>query len=96
MPASPQQVACDKREEHTDEERAVWEAWRKERMARMLVVLAQIPGSSRDKKNKPEWGKSGEFDCPACKEGKVRWSRASVNGHVRAACTTPDCFGVME
>ncbi len=87
---------CDWREEFTDEERAAWQAWRDERAARMIVVMAQLPGSSRDTKNKPEWGKSGEFDCTACGTGKVRWSRARSNGHVHAACTTPGCFGIIE
>jgi hypothetical protein len=96
MTASKAAVSCDLREEHTDEERAAWEAWRDERAARMIVVLAEIPGSSRDKKNKPFWGQSGEFACPACKQGKVVWARSRSNGYVRGRCTTPDCFGVIE
>lgn len=96
MPASRAAVACELREEHTDEERATWKAWRDERAARMILVLAEIPGSSRDKKNRPEWGKSGEFPCPACEWGTVRWARARSNGHVHAACTTPGCFGIIE
>ena len=94
-PASTAPV-CAWREEHTDAERAAWKAWVDERAGRMIVILAQIPGSSRDKKNKPFWGQSGEFKCLACEGGTVRWSRARVNGHVRAACTTLNCFGVIE
>lgn len=99
MPRSepgPYVEPCAWREEWTDDERAAWKAWSDERAVRMLTIIAQIPGSSRDKKTKPFWGKSGEFPCPACKTGTVRWARASVNGHMRAACTTPDCFGVIE
>lgn len=104
MPDAPVSVAasaqCAWREEHTDEERAAWKAWQAERQFRMFLVLAEIPGSSRDKKNKPFWGQRGEFECPACKaddkSGTVRWARAPSNGHVRAACTTPDCCEFME
>lgn len=96
MPDSNVAFACDAREEYSEEERAAWKAWRDERAARMIVVLAQIPGSSRDKKKRPEWGNSGEFACPACGTGKVRWARARSNGHVHAACTTKDCFGIIE
>lgn len=87
---------CDWREEFTDDERAAWKLWREEGIARMIVIMAQMPGSSRDKKNRPEWGKSGSFPCPACAIGMVRWTRARVNGHVMAACSTPDCFEVIE
>jgi hypothetical protein len=96
MPDSKVAVCCEMREEHTAEERTAWEAWRNERAGRMILILAQIPGSSRDRKNKPEWGKSGEFACPACEGGKVRWARARSNGHVHAGCSTPDCFGIIE
>jgi hypothetical protein len=95
-PCMPEGTGCDWREEHTEEERAAWHKWREERMERMTKILLQIPGSSRDKKNKPEWGKRGEFPCPACEVGTVRWARASINGHLHAACTTDGCFGVME
>lgn len=96
MPDSKVAVACNLREEHTEEERATWKAWRDERMLRMITIMAQMPGSSRDKKNKPEWGKRGEFPCPCCDGGTVQWSRASINGHLRSVCSTTDCFGVIE
>lgn len=96
MPDSKAGVACELREEHTEEERAAWKAWRDERAVRMINILAQIPGSSRDKKNRPEWGKSGNFPCPACDGGTVRWVRARSNGHVHAACSTDGCFGIIE
>lgn len=96
MPDSKAAVACDLREEHTEEEHAVWKAWRDERLKRMIQVMAKIPGSSRDRKNKPEWGNSGEFPCPACEVGTVRWGRARSNGHLHAGCSTPNCFGIIE
>jgi len=89
-------TACGWREEYTDAERATWKAWVDDRSLRMFLILAQIPGSSRDKKNKPEWGKSGSFPCPACVNGTVSWFRVKYNGHVRAACTTQFCCEFME
>lgn len=64
--------------------------------ARSIVIIEQIPGNSSDRKNKPSWGQSGEFDCPACRVGKVRWARARVNGHLHAACSTQGCFGMIQ
>lgn len=88
--------ACAWREEFTADERAAWKAWRAESTGRMILIMSLIPGSSLDKKKKPFWGKSGEFDCPACKTGKVKWVRAPNNGHVQASCSTPNCFAVIE
>jgi hypothetical protein len=96
MPDSKASVACDLREEHTAEERLAWKIWRDERAARTISILALIPGSSRDKKNMPEWGKSGRFPCPCCDGGQVAWARARSNGHLHAACRTPNCFGIFE
>jgi hypothetical protein len=95
-PVAQQGATCDFREEYTDAERAAWDAWCTTRAARMLIVLAQIPGSSTDRKNMPEWGNQGEIDCPGCLVGKVRWLRARSNGHLRAVCSTPNCFSVIE
>jgi hypothetical protein len=38
---------------------------------------------------------SGEFPCPVCQAGTLRYSRAS-NGHVHAGCTTDTCVRWME
>jgi hypothetical protein len=92
----PPASGCAWREEYTAEEHAAWAEWCEERTVRMLLAMAKIPGNSNDRKNRPEWGNSGEFECPACLTGKVMWSRARVNGHVRAYCTTPGCFSVMQ
>lgn len=97
QPCMPDAKApCIFREEYTDEERAAWKAYREESAGRMITIMAQIPGSSRDRKNKPEWGKRGSFPCPGCNAGTVHWARESSNGHLHAACTTRFCFDVME
>lgn len=41
-------------------------------------------------------GATGEFDCPICKTGKLRYSVSSYNGHVMAQCGTKDCVSWME
>lgn len=87
---------CALREEYTEDERAAWLDWMAERACRSVLILAEIPGSSRDKKNRPGWGQFGEFPCPACDWGVVKWTRARTNGHLWAACTTPDCFAVIQ
>lgn len=66
----------------------------REHMQRMFRILHLIPGSSE--KRDEHWGKSGEFACPECGKGTVRWVRANINGHVHAGCSTPACFAVME
>lgn len=89
-------AACPWREEWTDDERAAWAQWRAESQARAILIIEKIPGNSTDRKNKPSWGQTGDFPCPACEVGPVRWARARVNGHLHAACTTPGCFGIMQ
>lgn len=41
-------------------------------------------------------GVVGEIDCPVCKNGKLRYSIAGVNGHIHANCTTAECVRWME
>lgn len=41
-------------------------------------------------------GVSGEIECPICKAGKLRYSVASLNGHIHAGCTTENCVAWME
>ncbi len=42
-------------------------------------------------------GASGRIDCPVCGGKKsLRFSRASVNGHIHAGCTTEGCVQWME
>lgn len=39
---------------------------------------------------------SGETDCPVCKTGRLRYSRAGYNGHVHAGCSTSGCVAWVE
>lgn len=86
MPLDHQRGAtCSAREEWTEEERAASAAWSRHHMERLLVVMAALPDDA-----------SGEIACPACGTGRVRYARARSNGHLHAACSTPNCFAVMQ
>lgn len=41
-------------------------------------------------------GGRGEMPCPACKTGTLRYSVASVNGHMHAACSDQTCISWMQ
>lgn len=93
-------VVCLKREEYTEEERRAWTDWSAASIKRMFLIMKDIPGRADWGEagivDKTFWGKSGEITCPACDGGTVRWTRASVNGHLWASCSTPNCFSVMQ
>ena len=81
---------CDRREEYTEAERAAWGDYVAARTARMVLILPAIPGKDEGR------GKAGTIPCPACDGGVVRWSRAASNGHLWAACSTPNCFSIIQ
>lgn len=41
-------------------------------------------------------GVRGEFACPCCEGGTVRYRVAACNGHIAAACSTPGCARWVE
>lgn len=94
MPKGPSDnfSPCGEREEYSDAERLAWLVWRRDSMRRMIIILAAIP----DRTDESSWGKTGELPCPACNSGTVRWTRAAVNGHLWASCSTPHCFGMIQ
>ena len=44
----------------------------------------------------PKEGMSGEFPCPVCKTGTIKWVRVSYNRHIRMGCSTPECVMMMQ
>jgi hypothetical protein len=44
----------------------------------------------------PKTGTSGEFPCPVCKTGTIKWARVAYNKHLRMGCSTPDCIMMMQ
>ena len=53
-------------------------------------------GMTKVFKEIPKEGMRGEFTCPICKTGTIRWMRVSSNKHLRVACTTPSCVIMMQ
>lgn len=86
MPPDHQRGAtCAKREDWSSAERAAWKEFSTNNIARAGVIVQAIPRA----------GDSGRIECPVC-GGTVSWSRARLNGHLHAACSTPNCFAVMQ
>jgi hypothetical protein len=44
----------------------------------------------------PKEGVAGEFPCPVCKTGTVKWIRVPYNRHLRMGCSTPECVMLMQ
>lgn len=84
-PDSQRGATCAKRGDWTAEEQAAWKAWSDHHIERMLTVFAVMPKDE-----------GGTFKCPACGTGTVSYVRARSNGHLHAACSTPQCFSVMQ
>ena len=77
---------CPIREPYTVDEIASWKVERTKIMDRAMICAAAIP---RD-------GDGGDVPCPGCGVGMISWSRARSNRHVWAACSTVDCFSMIQ
>lgn len=82
----PFKDGCSRRSEWTEEERAATEEWSREHMARMRLIMEQIPRDAYE----------GSFPCPACGTGMVSFARARSNRHLHAGCSTPLCFRILQ
>ncbi len=56
-----------------------------------LEALATIQAKHPEKEDA-----QGEIDCPACRDGKIKYTVSGYNGHVWAKCTTPDCIRFIQ
>lgn len=77
---------CPQYSGYTDEEIAAHETEMNARFERLGIIRKAIIETGL---------RSGVIDCPACKTGKVGFSKAS-NGHVHARCSTEGCASWME
>lgn len=84
-------ATCDKAEFATDEEIAAWLEESNRHLRDIGTARRAIIEHCQNKR-----GVSGVLECPVCKTGKLRYSRASCNGHVHASCSTEDCVRWME
>jgi hypothetical protein len=39
---------------------------------------------------------SGEFPCPVCKTGMIKFVRSGARKHLRLGCTTPKCVMLVQ
>ena len=88
---------CDKCEFPTSEEIAAEKERREVLLAQTLIARAAIVVACGGpwKRGKPT--ASGSVACPRCgQKDSLRYSRAGVNGHIHASCTTKDCLAWME
>ena len=59
-------------------------------------VDSYFDGVDQAIKQIPKEGMSGEFPCPICKKGIVKWVRVSYNQHIRMGCSTPECIMLIQ
>jgi len=72
---------CPKREDYTDEERAVWDEWVAQRMDRLREAILALPRPIPLRS-------SGKVECPNCGSDLhySRWHRGAA-----IACKTENC-----
>jgi hypothetical protein len=82
-------TSCPLREEWSAAELEQQKRDLEKAMAQSSRCVAALPWDSSGP------GHSGTVPCPKC-GGTIRWARAWSNGHMHAACDTPDCFGMVQ
>jgi transcriptional regulator with XRE-family HTH domain len=60
-----------------------------------ILALAAVHEDAKKRGLKKGNGGTSEIECPIDK-GRLRYSVASVNGHIWGACSNPDCVRWME
>lgn len=78
--------------EQAEEEEAAWQA----HIRRAMSAMASAHDDAKGKGLKKGSGGVSSLKCPLCADGTLRYSVASYNGHMYAACTTPGCVSWME
>jgi len=87
---------CDQLTKITKEEAEAWEKKSHERMSYTLVAHALCAEDSAEQGFEMGRGDvDGKVDCPKCGK-KLVYERSGYNGHIRAACSTPDCLRWIE
>lgn len=60
-----------------------------------MQAMAAAHADAKEKGFGKDNGGTGEFKCPLCEDGLIRYSVASYNGHMHAGCTK-GCVSWME
>lgn len=66
-----------------------------QRTVDMLLAMSACHDDAKKRGIKKGHGGSGEIECPVCK-GKLRYSVASINGHMWGSCSTEGCARWMQ
>ena len=66
-----------------------------ERWSDALLAMAAAAEDAEKHGLKKGHGGTGEIECPVCK-GRLRYSVASLNGHIWGACSNPECVRWMQ
>ena len=66
------------------------------RMDRFSKALRAAKDDAKAHGLKKGSGGYGNVKCPNCEDGQIKYSVASYNGHMHAACSTPHCASWME
>jgi len=69
---------------------------KKAKLAEFMHAVAETHRDADAKGLKKGHGGTGELPCPTCETGTIKYSVASVNGHIFGCCTTPGCVRWME
>lgn len=86
-------MACEKRQEPTDDQ---VQQWRKESDAALHRSMLGLQVASKWRvRPKPQEDRHEVITCPAC-GGRLHLSQSSVNGHVHGRCETAECVHWME
>ena len=89
-------LACASRSLPTAEEAKAQANEIESHSAKMLAGLYAAKSDASAKGLKKGNGGQSECKCPVCEGGTIKYSVASINGHMWAKCTTDKCCAWME
>ena len=96
LPCVPRQnfrgiAYCEHFELPSEEEMREHEASVTRDTTNSLIVIYAILNKEGERRSV-----KGNIPCPLCEDGTVEYSIASLNGHIRARCSTKDCVRFMQ
>lgn len=64
--------------------------------SKALAAFVAVAEDAKKKGFKAGHGGNSNCACPVCADGTIRYSVASVNGHIWASCSTDGCVRWMQ
>ena len=89
-------VECESRELHTREEAEADYEKTQQIMQQLTQAVTITRQDATDRGLMIGRGGVGEVGCPVCSTGTIKYSVASVNGHMWGKCSTAGCVAWME